>query len=74
MVNYREQDFAEVYKDPSKHFDIIVDLIGGQLLLVLANHYCQLEPYLLRHHLRVKLLLQFIILVLPFQFLWLKAM
>ena len=30
VVNYREQDFAEVYKDPSKHFDLIVDLIGGE--------------------------------------------
>lgn len=29
VVNYREQDFAEIYKDPSKHFDAIVDLIGG---------------------------------------------
>lgn len=30
VLNYREQDFAEVYKDPSKHFDAIVDLIGGE--------------------------------------------
>lgn len=30
VVNYREQDFAELYKDPSKHFDLIVDLIGGE--------------------------------------------
>ena len=30
-VNYREQDIAELFKDPSKHFDAIVDLVGGQL-------------------------------------------
>jgi NADPH:quinone reductase-like Zn-dependent oxidoreductase len=30
IVNYREQDFSEVYKDPSKHFDVIVDLVGGE--------------------------------------------
>ena len=29
VVNYREQDFSQVYKDPSKHFDAIIDLIGG---------------------------------------------
>ena len=29
VINYREQDFAEIYKDPSKHFDAVVDLIGG---------------------------------------------
>jgi NADPH:quinone reductase-like Zn-dependent oxidoreductase len=28
-VNYKNQDIAEVFKDPSKHFDAIVDLVGG---------------------------------------------
>lgn len=31
VVNYREQDFAALYADPSVHFDAVVDLIGGLL-------------------------------------------
>lgn len=42
-VNYKNQDIAEVFKDPSKHFDVVVDLVGGQHLgsslpLALKNH------------------------------------
>lgn len=30
VVNYRSDDFSELYKDPAKHFDVVVDLIGGK--------------------------------------------
>ena len=37
-VNYREQDITEVFKDPSQHFDVVVDLVGGQAQI--TSLYC----------------------------------
>ena len=34
-VNYRKDDIAEVFKDSSKHFDVVVDLVGGPHLKAL---------------------------------------
>ena len=34
-VNYREQDFAEVYKD--KPFDFIFDSVGGMTALAIGS-------------------------------------
>ena len=39
VVNYREQDFAEVYQDPSKHFDAVIDCLGGKLCFILLSYH-----------------------------------
>ena len=39
VVNYREQDFAEVYKDPSKHFDAVIDCLGGKPCFKLLSYH-----------------------------------
>ena len=39
VVNYREQDFAEVYKDPSKHFDAVIDCLGGEPCFTLLSYH-----------------------------------
>ena len=44
-VNYREQDIADVFKDPSQHFDVIVDLVGGHAHIPRYLYYCILYPY-----------------------------
>ena len=30
VVNYRTDDFAELYKEPAKHLDAIIDVVGGK--------------------------------------------
>ena len=42
-VNYKNQDIAELYKDPSTHFDVVVDLVGGQ-------HFNATPPHIRSQH------------------------